>query len=34
MYQFDVVTDRLIHGLTQFDAERLGDEVGRTLVRP
>jgi hypothetical protein len=26
--------DRLIHGLMQFDAEWLGDEVSRTLVRP
>ena len=34
MRQFDVMTDRLIHGLMQLDAEWLGDAVGRTLVRP
>jgi hypothetical protein len=27
MYQFDVVTDRLIHGLMRFDAEWLGDTM-------
>jgi hypothetical protein len=34
MCQFDVMTDRLIHGLMQLDAEWLGDAVGRTKVRP
>jgi hypothetical protein len=29
MYQFDVVTDRLIHGLMRFDAEWLGDTINK-----
>jgi ABC-type polysaccharide/polyol phosphate transport system ATPase subunit len=31
MYQFDVVTERVIHGLIRFDAEWVGDEVRETV---
>ena len=34
MYQFDVVSDRLIHGLMRFDAEWRGDTISEPKQRP
>jgi ABC-type polysaccharide/polyol phosphate transport system ATPase subunit len=34
MYQFDVVTDRLIHGLMRFDAEWRGDTINGHKQEP
>jgi len=34
MYQFDVVTDRLIHGLMRFDAEWRGDIINEPKREP
>ncbi len=34
MYQFDVVTDRLIHGLMRFDAEWRGDTINEPNQEP
>jgi lipopolysaccharide transport system ATP-binding protein len=34
IYQFDVVTDRLIHGLMQFDAEWRGDTISKPEQNP
>jgi hypothetical protein len=34
MRQFDVVTDRLIHGLMNFDAEWRGDTMSELKQKP
>jgi hypothetical protein len=34
MYQFDVVTDRLIHGLMRFDDEWRGDTMSGPKKEP